>query len=123
LFSLVVDENKDSVSGYDLPNNYVDNPEALLRKKRSCAASSSATPPTVEPDEPAPFATPSMAKTLHDYSTLAIANVPVGPAVNTGNGNFELRTSLIMMVQASQFHGLPSENANAHLNTSSNCVT
>jgi hypothetical protein len=57
------------MSSYDLPYNYVDNPEALLRKKQSCAASSSATPPTVEPDEPAPSATPSMAKTLRDYST------------------------------------------------------
>jgi hypothetical protein len=45
----------------------------------------------------------------------AVANVPVGPAINTGNGNFELCTSLITMVQASQFHGLPSEDANAHL--------
>jgi hypothetical protein len=56
-----------------------------------------------------------MAKTLRDYSTPDVANVPVGPAVNTENGNFELRTSLIMMVQASQFHGLPSEDANVHL--------
>jgi hypothetical protein len=56
-----------------------------------------------------------MVKTLYDYSTPTVANVPVGPAVNTRNGNFELRTSLITMVQASQFHGLPSEDANAHL--------
>jgi hypothetical protein len=56
-----------------------------------------------------------MAKTLRNYSTLAIANVPIGPAINVGNGNFELCTSLIMMVQANQFHGLPSEDANAHL--------
>jgi hypothetical protein len=103
------------MSGYDLPNNYVDNLEAPLRKKQSRAASSSTTPPTVKPNEPAPSATPSMAKTLRDYSTPVVANVPVGPAVNTGNGNFELRTSLIMMVQASQFHGLPSEDANVHL--------
>jgi hypothetical protein len=42
-----------------------------------------------------------MAKTLRDYSIPAVANVPVGPAVNTGNGDFELHTSLITMVQAS----------------------
>jgi len=41
--------------------------------------------------------------------------MPVGPAVNIGNGNFELRTGLLMMVQANQFCGLPSEDANAHL--------
>ena len=56
-----------------------------------------------------------MAKSLHDYSTPTIANVPVGPAVNTGNGNFELCASLITMVQANQFCGLPSEDASAHL--------
>jgi hypothetical protein len=38
-----------------------------------------------------------MAKTLHDY-TPAVANVPVGFAVNVGEGNFELHTSLIMIV-------------------------
>jgi hypothetical protein len=39
----------------------------------------------------------------------------VGLAVNTGNGNFELCTGLIMMVQANQLCGLPSEDASAHL--------
>jgi hypothetical protein len=56
-----------------------------------------------------------MARSLCDYSTPAIANVPVGPAVNTGTENFDLQTGLIMMVQASQFCGLPSEDASAHL--------
>ena len=56
-----------------------------------------------------------MAKTLYKYSTPVVANMPVGPAVNTSNGNFELRTGLIMMVQASQFYGLLSEDASAHL--------
>jgi hypothetical protein len=45
----------------------------------------------------------------------AVANVPVGPVVNTDNGNFELCTSLITMVQANQFSGLSSEDANVHL--------
>ena len=62
------------------------------------AASSSATPSTDELVTPAPSATQIMAKTLCDYSIPAIANMLVGPAVNTGNGNFELRTGLIMMV-------------------------
>jgi len=56
-----------------------------------------------------------MARSLRDYSTPTVANVLVGPAVNTGNGNFELRTGLLTMVQANQFYGLPSEDANAHL--------
>ena len=106
------------MTAYDLPNIYIENTEALLRKKWSCAASSSATPPTVELVNPAPSATPSMAKTLRDFSTPAIANVPVGPAVNMGDVNFELKTGLIIMVQANPFCGLLSEHANAHLNNS-----
>jgi len=56
-----------------------------------------------------------MATSLHDYSTPIVANMPVGPAINTGNGNFELHTGLLTMVQANQFCGLPSEDANVHL--------
>ena len=54
-------------------------------------------------------------KKLHEYSIPTVANVPVGPAVNMGDVNFELKTGLIMMVQASLFYGLPSEDANAHI--------
>jgi hypothetical protein len=103
------------MSGFDLPNNYTDNPEALLRKNRSRTTSSSATPPIVEPFTPAPSTTITMAKSLCDYSTPVVANVPVGPVVNTGTRNFELCTGLITMVQANQFYGLPSEDASAHL--------
>jgi hypothetical protein len=98
------------MTGYNLSNNYIENLEALLRKKRSHAASSSASPPTNELVTPAPFATPITAKTLYDYSIPAVANVLVGLVVNTGNGNFVLQTSLIVMVPA-----LPSEDMNAHL--------
>ena len=41
--------------------------------------------------------------------------MPVGPAVNMGDTNFELKTGLIMMVQADPFYGLPSEDTNTHL--------
>ena len=82
------------MSGFDLPNNYTDNPEAHLRKSRSHTASSSATPPAVEPITPIPSATTIMAKSLRDYSTPAVANMLVGPAVIMGARNFELRTGL-----------------------------
>ena len=103
------------MSGFDMPNNYTYNLEALLRKNRSRTASSSATPPTIEPVTPVPSATTIMAKSLRDYSTPAVANVPVGPAINMGTRNFELWTGIITMVQANQFCGLPSEDASAHL--------
>jgi hypothetical protein len=41
--------------------------------------------------------------------------VPTGPAINISDKNFELRTGMITMVQASPFCGLPSEDTNAHL--------
>ena len=85
------------MSGFDLPNNYTDNPEALLRKNRS-HTTSFATPPLVEPVTPIPSATTEMAKSLHDYSTPTVAKVPVGPAINTCTRNFELCTGLITMV-------------------------
>jgi hypothetical protein len=102
------------MSGFDLPNNFLDNPKALLKKNRSHTSSSSATPPTVESFTPIQSATITMATSLRDYSTPAIANVPVGPAVNTGTGNFELHTDLITMLQANQLCGFPSEDASAH---------
>jgi len=86
------------MSGFNLPTNFNSNLEALLRKKRTRVVSSSATPLTVEPNTPAPSVSTTMARSLRDYSTPAVANVPVGPAVNTGNGNFELRTSVLTLV-------------------------
>ena len=74
------------MTNFDLPNNYTTNLEALLRKNRSHAASSSTTPPIDELVTPTPSATPIMAKTLRDYSTPAVANVPVGLAVNISDG-------------------------------------
>ena len=103
------------MSGFDLPNSYTDNSEALLRMNKSHTTSSSTTPWAVEPVTPVPSATTEMAKSLQDYSTPTVANVPVGPIVNMGTRNFELCTGLITMVQANQLCGLPSEDASAHL--------
>jgi hypothetical protein len=92
------------MTGFALLTNYAENPEALLRKTQPCVASSSATPLTNEPINPAPFAPNTMAqKTLHEYSIPAIAYVPIGPTIDVGDANFELKTSLIMMVQANPF--------------------
>ena len=86
------------MTGYNLLENYIDNLEALLRKNRSRTTSSSITPPASKLVTPTPSATISKAKTLRDYSTPIVANMPVGPTVNTGTGNFELCTGLITMV-------------------------
>jgi len=103
------------MSGFNLPGNFHSDPKTLIRTRRVHTISSSATQPTSESTVPAPTARITMAKTLRDYSTPAVANVSTGPAVNMGNGSFEIRTGLNPIVQASQFCGLPSEYANAHL--------
>ena len=54
-------------------------------------------------------------KTLYDYSALSANQVPTGPEVNTGGENFEIKTGLITMVQASPFCGKANEDASAHL--------
>ena len=54
-------------------------------------------------------------KTLRDYSTPSANQVPTGPEVNTGGENLEIKTGLIMMVQASPFCGKANEDASAHL--------
>ena len=102
------------MTGFSLPENYILNPEALLRKNRSRTSSSAS--PSSETVAAAPSALNKMAqKTLHEYSIPAVTNVPTGPAINVGDKNFELRTRLITMVQASPFCGLANEDANAHL--------
>ena len=54
-------------------------------------------------------------KTLRDYSAPSTNQVPIGPEVNTGGENFEIKMGLIMMVQASPFYGKANEHASAHL--------
>jgi len=54
-------------------------------------------------------------KTLHEFSAPSTNNVATGPNINVRDVNFELKSSLINMVQASPFYGKPNEDANAHL--------
>src|ERR671922_142025 len=104
------------MTDFALSENIIADPEELLRKNRPCTSSSLATTSTFEPVIAAPSDLNSMAhKSLREFSILAVANVPTRPVVNVGDKNFELRTELITMVQASPFCGLPNEDANAHL--------
>jgi hypothetical protein len=98
MFSPIVDENMIVYDRFVLPKNYTDNLEAFLRKNRARTASFSATPSIVKPVTLASSTTSLMAKSLRDYSTPAVANIPVGPTVNTSTENFEFWTGLITMV-------------------------
>ena len=54
-------------------------------------------------------------KTLKDFSAPSASNGPVGPNVSNGGENFEIKTGLITMVQASPFCGKANEDVSAHL--------
>jgi uncharacterized protein YggU (UPF0235/DUF167 family) len=54
-------------------------------------------------------------KTLHELSALSIENIRTGPKLKTNNLEFELKPSLINMVQATPFSGKAHEDASAHL--------
>ena len=51
----------------------------------------------------------------HSVIAPSANQVPTGPEVNTGGENFEIKTGLITMVQASPFCGRANEDASAHL--------
>jgi hypothetical protein len=53
-------------------------------------------------------------KSLREFSAPTIANIRTGPTAEIEQ-NFELKPTLINMVQASQFCGKTDEDASAHL--------
>ena len=102
--------------GFDLPKNFVDNPESLARKTRPRVVVSPQEPTTSEPASSAPSTSTLMAeRTLRDYSAPSVANVPIGPNVDAGAAGLDIKSSLITMVQAIPFCGKASEDANSHL--------
>ena len=54
-------------------------------------------------------------KTLREFSSPSIENICTGPTLKTNNLEFELKPSLINMVQATLFSGKAHEDASAHL--------
>ena len=85
------------------PTNYVEDPEALIRRTRAKIKKVSALESkdnqirqNLTPDFEA------MAnKTLHEFSAPTMANIRTGPTVNVGDNGFKLKPALINMVQAS----------------------
>jgi hypothetical protein len=54
-------------------------------------------------------------KTLREFSTPSTENIRTRPTLKTNNLEFELKPSLINMVQATPFSGKAHEDASAHL--------
>jgi len=104
------------MTGFSLPKNYTDNPEKLMRRARLRVVPPLALLPAQGPISEAPLAIEAMVeKTLCEFTIPSTDNVATGPNINVGDVNFELKSSLINMVQASLFCGKPNEDANAHL--------
>src|SRR6185437_14722416 len=102
------------MTGSSLPKNYTDNPERLVRRARPCVVPLLAILPAQEPILEAPLVLEVIAeKTLREFSVPSTDNVATGPNINVRNVNFELKSSLINMVQASPFCGKPNEDTNA----------
>jgi len=113
---------------FDLLENYVENPEVIIRRTRAKlrrvtepssstsklkAQSDQEDHPNIVRDLTSKFE--AMAKkSIHEFSAPTIDNIRTGPAADIER-SFELKPALINMVQASQFCGKPHEDASAHL--------
>ena len=95
------------MTGFSLPENYTDNPERLVRRARHRVIPPLAILLAQEPISEAPLVLEDMAeKTLCEFSVPSTDNVATGPNINVGDVNFELKSSLINMVQARPFLSL-----------------
>jgi hypothetical protein len=104
----------------NLPENFVSNPEKILRKARSKLMSPDSRPTTSAlGDSTTRSLTPTFEamanKSLREYSAPTPDIIRIGPTVAVGNAAFELKPALINMVQASQFCEKAHEDANKHL--------
>ena len=89
------------MTSFDLSINYVDDPEALLKRTKAKLKKVSA----LESEDnqirwslTSEFEAMSN-KTLHEFSAPTIANIHTRPLINIGDNAFELKPALINMVQ------------------------
>ena len=105
------------MTSFDLPTNYVEDPEALIRRTRAKLKKVLAL--ESKDNQTRRSLTPvfeAMAnKTLREFSAPTTTNIRTRSAINIGDNAFELKPALINMVQASQFCGKAHEDASAHL--------
>ena len=105
------------MTSFDLPTNYIDDPEALLKRTKAKLKKVSAL--ELEDNQRRQSLTPefnAMAnRALCEFSAPTTANIRTGPTINVEDNEFELKLALINMVQASQFCGKAHEDVSAHL--------
>jgi len=105
------------MTGFDLPTNYIEDPEALIRRTRAKLKKVSAL--ESEDNKTRRSLTPIFEaiadKNLCEFSAPTMANIHTRPTVNVGDNGFELKLAHINMVQANQFCRKAHEDASAHL--------
>ena len=91
------------MTGFDLLTNYVDDPEALLKRTKAKLKKVSA----LESDDNhirrslSPEFEAMANRTLREFSPPTTTNIHTGPTINVRDNGFELKPALINMVQAS----------------------
>jgi hypothetical protein len=91
------------MTDFDLPTNYLDDPEVLLRKAKASLKKVL----TLESEDNwirrslTPEFEAMANKTLHKFFALTTANICTGPQTDVRENGFELKPALINMVQAS----------------------
>jgi len=107
------------MSGFQLPPNFVEDPEQLLRRTRCRQVSLQRFISKIETlveGSPTPVVEAVMAqKTIAELSSPSANFVAIGPNLNLDDATFELKPTLINMVQANPFYRKPHEDANDHL--------
>jgi hypothetical protein len=100
------------MTGFDLPTNFTEDPESLVRRSRTrfdylqCVCME-VDPATFVPSTSFPMS--NQEKTLREYFAPSATQVPTGSEINTRNGNIEIKTGLITMVQASPFYSVTNQ--------------
>jgi hypothetical protein len=105
------------MKSFDLLKNYLDDSEVLLRNTRAklkkvlmVVSKESQIRRSLTPEFEA-----IANKSLREFSAPTTANIRTRPEVNVEDNGFELKPTLITMVQANQFCGKAHEDASAHL--------
>ena len=94
------------MTGFDLPTNYVEDPEALIRTRAKLKKVLALESKENQTRRNLTLVFEVMAdKPLREFSAPTTANICTGPTVNIRDNGFELKPTLINMVQASQFCG------------------
>ena len=133
-----------SMGGFNLREDFHDDPEALFRRARVSLTPPRRNPPPIHPNSPptelvrseiptepvfleppppesihpssiASTSSGASVKAIHDYTFPTVSNVAVSPNILSGKEEFVLKPALLTMVQVSPFHGKPFEDTNAHL--------